>query len=92
MNMNIQRLNSDTITNLIPGLARLLQDAVGDGASIGFLPPLSSEEAVHYWQDVAASLQGSHRILLVALVDAEVVGTVQLDMAGMQVTAPKCAN
>jgi ribosomal protein S18 acetylase RimI-like enzyme len=78
--MKIQRLNPDTAVDVIPKLALLLQDAVTSGASIGFLPPLSEDEAANYWREVVMALQSPHRILLVAQVDDEVVGTVQLDM------------
>ena len=36
-------------------LARLLQEVVQDGASIGFLPPISLAEARAYWQIGRAS-------------------------------------
>lgn len=66
---------------MIPSLTALLQNAVTNGASIGFLLPLSSEEAAGYWQEVAKAIEGPHRILLVAKVDHELAGTVQLDLA-----------
>ncbi|MBC7878415.1 MAG: GNAT family N-acetyltransferase [Anaerolineales bacterium] len=78
---DIQRLTSDDAIQIIPKLAKLLQDAVTNGASIGFLHPLPSEEAVQYWQEVVTALKGSYRILLIAKSDDVIVGTVQLDMA-----------
>jgi acetyltransferase len=79
--MNIQRLTPESTIKLFPKLASLLQDAVASGASIGFLPPLTYEDAVNYWQDVASALKTPYRILLVAEMDQEIIGTVQLDMA-----------
>lgn len=58
-------------------LAALLTDVVEDGASIGFLPPLSREEARRYWLGVPEP--GVH--LWVALQDEKIVGTVQLQLA-----------
>jgi ribosomal protein S18 acetylase RimI-like enzyme len=79
--MEIDRLTSAQTDELLPELAALLQDAVAGGASVGFLPPLSTEEALGYWSEVVAALQGAHRTLLVARVDGRLAGTVQLDLA-----------
>ena len=79
--MEIHRLTSAQTDELLPELAALLQDAVAGGASVGFLPPLSADEAIGYWREVVAALQGSHRILLVAREDGRLAGTVQLDLA-----------
>jgi ribosomal protein S18 acetylase RimI-like enzyme len=58
----------------------LLQANVDDGASIGFLPPLSATDAVVYWQGVEDALRGLHRILFVARQGEQIVGSVQLDL------------
>lgn len=79
--MKIYRLTPKTIFPELPKLAALLQDAVTNGASVGFLLPLSDEDAHAYWQDVAKAIEGPHRILLVAKVGDELAGTVQLDLA-----------
>lgn len=63
--------------NLIPGLTRLLQATVSDGASVGFLAPLSETDAAAYWRETFAEL-GDTRLLWVAEVDGQVVGTAQL--------------
>jgi acetyltransferase len=36
----------------VSGLADVLVDSVDDGASVGFLSPLSHEHAVHWWSDL----------------------------------------
>src|SRR5438445_29181 len=79
--MNIQRLNASQAAARLPELAALLQDAVGSGASVGFLPPLSDAEAADYWREVVQALHEPWRILLIATRDAELAGTVQLDLA-----------
>jgi acetyltransferase len=79
--MNIKRLTPESAIQLLPKLADLLQDAVASGASIGFLQPLTHEEAITYWQEVVIALKDSHRILLIAEIDNIIVATVQLDMA-----------
>ena len=79
--MKVERLTAETATQVLPELVTLLQDAVNSGASIGFLLPITDEEAANYWQEVVEALRGPNRILLVARVDEKVVGTVQLDLA-----------
>lgn len=79
--MNIHHLLPQTILPELPKLAALLQNAATNGASVGFLLPLSDEDALAYWQDVAKAIEDLHRILLIAKMDDELTGTVQLDLA-----------
>jgi acetyltransferase len=74
--MNIRRVEQATPALLDP-LADLLIDAVQGGASVGFLAPLSKQEARAYWLGVFASL-GDGLLLWVAESDGQLVGTVQL--------------
>jgi acetyltransferase len=62
-------------------LVTLLQDAVASGASVGFLPPLSQEEAQAYWTAILEDLAHDKRVLLVARRSTQVVGAVQLELA-----------
>jgi GNAT superfamily N-acetyltransferase len=64
-------------THLIVPLCDVLIDVVHGGASVGFLAPLSTERAAHYWETVFAAL-GDGLLLWVAEVDGVVAGTVQL--------------
>jgi acetyltransferase len=84
--MVIERLNADQARELLPGFVTLLQDVVNQGGTIGFMPPVSSEEASAYWQDVIQALRGPLRVLVVArdddTRDGQVVGSVQLDLCG----------
>lgn len=79
--MQIHRLTPQTILPELSKLSALLQDAVTHGASVGFLLPLSEEESLAYWKDVAKAIEDPGRILLIAKADGELAGTVQLDMA-----------
>ena len=66
----------------LPVLAGLLREAVADGASVGFLPPLAEDEALEYWRGViAAQREGSRVVLVARWPDGAVIGTVQLDLA-----------
>jgi acetyltransferase len=62
---------------LMTNLSSLLIDAVHDGASVGFLAPLTRERANAYWSQVAQALSRD-TALWVAEDDGRVVGSVQL--------------
>ncbi|MGB8645434.1 MAG: GNAT family N-acetyltransferase [Anaerolineae bacterium] len=79
--MNIFRPTVDQVLVFLPDLVALLQETVASGASVGFLFPLSDLDAETYWRQVLADLAGSHHVLLVARVDEQVAGAVQLVMA-----------
>lgn len=65
---------------LAEALAEVLRDCVQNGASVGFMHPLSQEKALAFWNQVLASGARGERIVLVAE-DAgsnAVIGTVQI--------------
>jgi acetyltransferase len=78
----IESIQSEQGQSILPELIALLQDAVASGASVGFLPPLSMEEAEEYWQGILGDLSPQSRVLLVAYQDGNIVGSVQLEFAG----------
>jgi acetyltransferase len=61
----------------------LLQDAVEDGASVGYLPPLSGADARAYWETVCAAIAGGARRLIAAEEGEGVLGAVQLDLPAL---------
>jgi len=62
---------------MLEKLSELMISVVDDGASVGFLSPISKEEATQYWKDV---LQPGVT-LWIAQSNGLVVGTVQLQLA-----------
>jgi len=82
--MKIDRLSGQQAKALLPQLAALLQDAVDSGASIGFLPPLTSEMAEDYWTGALKEVAQGSRFLLVASEAGEIMGAVQLELATRQ--------
>jgi hypothetical protein len=68
---------------VIDGLCALLIDAVQDGASVGFLAPLSRDTAMSYWNQALAS-PGDGLVLWVAESGGEIVGTVQLSLCAKE--------
>jgi GNAT superfamily N-acetyltransferase len=76
----IVQFNAGQAEARIGQLASLLIDAVDSGASVGFLPPLGEDEALAYWRTVVAAMREGSRILLVALEDDIIQGSVQVAM------------
>ncbi len=68
--------------NYQSALITLLQDCVDSGASVGFLPPLTTEESTRYWQGVEADLAAGHRKRWLALEQQQLVGAIQLALCG----------
>jgi ribosomal protein S18 acetylase RimI-like enzyme len=64
-------------TDMHHQLTELLIRVVEDGASVGFLAPLSYDEASAYWEDVL----GPGVTLWVAVQNGQMIGTVQLQCA-----------
>ncbi|WP_096085220.1 GNAT family N-acetyltransferase [Agaribacterium haliotis] len=59
-------------------LVELLLDSVNHGASIGFIAPLSSEQARGYWRALEPEVVAGHRKILLAVNAQKLVGSVQL--------------
>jgi ribosomal protein S18 acetylase RimI-like enzyme len=62
-------------------LIALLQDAVHDGASVGFIAPLSEAKAEEYWREAIQELASGRTLLLIAEEAGAIVGSVQLALA-----------
>ena len=78
--IRIRRIEGAEAAVLAP-LAHLLRDAVHDGASVGFLAPLTEAPAARYWQQVFERLRDG-LVLWVAEDDDCIVGSVQLELCG----------
>lgn len=67
-------LNEDDLNQL----AETLDLAVGQGASIGFIPPFGHADALAFWQKLIPVFTAGERRLLVVRLNNKIVGTVQL--------------
>jgi ribosomal protein S18 acetylase RimI-like enzyme len=85
--IEIRTLDATSARAHLDGLAAVLEDCVAGGASIRYLAPLSHEQARVAFEDVADDVERGRRLLLAALADGEVVGTVQIALA-MQPNSP----
>jgi ribosomal protein S18 acetylase RimI-like enzyme len=61
-------------------LARLLEDAVESGASVGFVHPMAQGEALAYWKSVIPEIRGGSKIVIAARRGGVLAGCVQLSL------------
>ena len=74
-------LDAEATVQARPRLCEILIDSVRDGASVGFLEPLSIADADAYWTRIEAAVAAGGCLLLAgALADRAIAGTVQLDL------------
>ena len=83
--VRVEKLTAAEAAAELPALTDLLLDAVDSGDSLGFLPPLETGDARQYWNEVIHAIDSGNRILIAAFRDADLVGSVHLDLA-----AAKC--
>ena len=76
----ITRFTAEQLQQRYEEFYGLLKNVVDDGASIGFLPPLTDEVARWYWDGIAADVAAGRRVLLVELDGETIVGSVQLGL------------
>ena len=62
-------------------LAGILIGSVGDGSSVGFMPPLARDKALGYWREITRGVGQRSVVLLAAWLEGALVGTVQLGLA-----------
>ena len=73
--LRVRLVDAEVATDILPGLAALLADAVDTGASLGFWAPLRPSRALAYWHDVRAEVEGGGVLLLVAEADGSASAT-----------------
>jgi len=79
--LSVKRRDAAALLAQRDALISLLIDAVENGSSVGFVLPLSREEAGRYWDGLVPSISEGSRLLWTALDDAGLVGSVQLELA-----------
>lgn len=62
----------------LPELSALFSATVRDGASMGYMLPFPPEEAELFWRGVADAVGRDEIVLIVAVEDGRIVGSVQL--------------
>jgi acetyltransferase len=82
MEITYHQITADALLRHQTGLMALIQDAVADGASIGFIAPMSDDDAHAYWEKVQNAVASGEKIILIALDEHQrVAGSIQLENA-----------
>lgn len=76
--MDVVVLMPDAANTHLPALVEMLIQSVRDGALVGFVWPLTEDRAHQFWQSAIRSAGQAERLLVGALIDNRLVGTVQL--------------
>jgi len=76
--VTIRALSPKEAVEQIGALSRVLIDCVEGGASVSFMLPMTQDKADTFWRGVADGVAAGERILLVAEMAGEIVGTVQV--------------
>lgn len=78
--MTIVQVSSADLEANLAGLTEILHASVMAGASINFILPYEKADAARFWTDkVLPGLRTGKLALLIAWVDGQIAGTVQLD-------------
>jgi len=79
--IEIVRLDEVGFLTHLPGMADVLHACVHDGANVGFILPFDLKQARAFWvEKIAPGLASGKRIVLIAKLDGQVAGTVQLSI------------
>jgi GNAT superfamily N-acetyltransferase len=78
MGISVRPVTPGQLEPLLPDLVDLFREAVHGGWSLGFLPPLSHEDARAYWRSLWPELRAESRVLLAAFLGDRLAGTGQL--------------
>jgi acetyltransferase len=76
--VRVGAVSAEEAIRLIPELIELLRNSVGEGASLGFLNPLTRADARNYWLSLLPDIRTGSRLLLVAVAPDRIIGSAQL--------------
>jgi ribosomal protein S18 acetylase RimI-like enzyme len=76
--VTITKLDRASAQPALPQLIEILVNSVESGASVGFLLPISDDEAAQYWNGRIQSIAEGTTVLLAAQTDERIVGVVLL--------------
>ncbi|KEA52485.1 acetyltransferase [Mangrovibacter sp. MFB070] len=79
MTIALLRLDGSGLEQHLEPLTSLLVESVAQGASISFISPFSQQDAWQFWlENVKPDVESGGRALFAALLDGNLLGTVQL--------------
>jgi GNAT superfamily N-acetyltransferase len=76
--VEIRRLTPEDVHAHVDGLAEVLFDCVAGGASVSYMAPFALDDARAAFEGFADDVVAGGRMLLAAVLDGRVVGTVQV--------------
>ena len=79
--IEVRRLGATEARAELDALAAVLADCVEGGASVSYMAPFSREDARAAFEAVVTEIEHDRRVLLAAVDDGEIVGTVQINLA-----------
>lgn len=79
--LKIRRFHAPEMDDRIAALSLVLMDCVEGGASVSFMAPLTRRRADAFWRGVRDRVAAGTTQVLIAELDGDLVGTVQLVMA-----------
>jgi len=79
--IEVRRLTAADARQSLDALGEVLADCVAGGASVSFMAPFSKAEASAFFKKLLPEVERGDRILLAALADSKLVGTVQIILA-----------
>jgi ribosomal protein S18 acetylase RimI-like enzyme len=86
--MDIQQIAPNEIDFYLDGLVETLQQTVAADGAVGFVMPLSQEDAAAFWlSNIKSALQSGDRMMFVAVEEGRLAGTGQL-IVGMPNNQP----
>ncbi|KAF1011289.1 MAG: Acetyltransferase [Pseudomonas fluorescens] len=74
----LRRVNVESFAHYREGLIALLQDAVRNGASVGFMADINESQIRDYFNAVLTSIRDGDLLMWVVVRDEQVLATVQL--------------
>jgi len=76
--MKVAVLNPEEAASRLDVLVEMLIQSVEDGALVGFIWPLEADRARSFWEGAIQSVATGERLLIGAIADGRLIGTVQL--------------
>ncbi|OAT75757.1 acetyltransferase [Mangrovibacter phragmitis] len=79
MTITLLQLDGSGLEQHLESLISLLVESVAQGASISFINPFNQQDARRFWiENVKPDIESGERVLFAALLDGNLLGTVQL--------------
>ena len=79
--VSVRVISASELGDVIDDLARGFRDTVNGGSPLGFMPPITLEEARDYWISVGPELASGARLLVVVFHEGLAVASAQLALS-----------